>query len=373
MALVLSVSTLSIWVVITLLPWRPWASEPYLDADESGQDIRLDNITVLIPARNEAASIPSTLHALDHQGHGLNVIVVDDQSTDDTAAAARHALDRNLIVVPGKPLPIGWSGKLWALEQGRQYIQTPYTLLIDADIELQPGMVATAFSRLKHQDCQLLSLMAFPRMCSFWEKLVMPAFVYFFKLIYPFRLANSRLPWVAAAAGGFVLMETRLLNELGGFSAIRGALIDDCALARCAKSMNYRTWIGLSHSVRSQRSYRDIWEIWNMVARTAFTQLHYSIGLLILCTLLMLLGYAVPLLSLFGTPWELSNSLAAIALGFMMFTFRPTLKFYGRTSAWVLAFPLIGMLFLAMTWTSALRYWRGERAQWRGRTYSAEV
>lgn len=373
MELILAVSTLSIWVLITLMPWRPWTSEPFLDADESAPAALLDNITVLIPARNEAPSIPSTLRALDRQGQGFNVIVVDDQSTDDTAVAARNAMNGNLIVVPGEPLPIGWSGKLWALEQGRQYIQTPYTLLMDADIELQPGVLAAAINRLKQEDCQLLSLMAFPRMCSFWEKLLMPAFVYFFKLLYPFRLANSRFPRVAAAAGGFVLLETRLLNELGGFGAIRGALIDDCALARHAKSMNYGTWIGLSHSVRSQRSYQSVREIWDMVARTAFTQLRYSIGLLILCTLLMLLGFMVPLLSLIWPPWSLSNSSAALTLVLMMSTFRPVLRFYGRASAWALAFPIIGILFLAMTWTSALRYWRGERAQWRGRIYSAEV
>ncbi len=355
-----------------MLLWRPWTAEPSLDSVDGSRDILLEEITVLIPARNEASLIGQTLQALNRQGQGLSVVVIDDQSTDDTAVAARNSLDQRLIVVRGEPLPCGWSGKLWALEQGRQHIKTQYTLLIDADIELRPGIVAAALNKMKHQGYHFVSLVASPSMFSFWEKLLMPAFVYFFKLLYPFRLSNSRLPWVAAAAGGFVLVETRVLSEIGGFGAIKGALIDDCTLACRVKAMNFRTWIGLTHGVRSRRSYNSVNEIWNMVARTAFTQLHYSTLLLWVCTALMLIGFVVPIMGIFWHPWGLLNTLAACTLGVMTMTYLPTLGFYGRTYVWALAFSVIGTLFLAMTWTSAIRYWRGERSQWRGRVYSRD-
>lgn len=198
----------------------------------------------------------------------------------------------------------------------------------------------------------------------------MPAFVYFFKLLYPFRLSNSRLPWVAAAAGGFVLIETKVLHDMGGFGVIREALIDDCSLARRVKAMKFKTWVGLTHSVRSLRSYHGVNEIWNMVARTAFTQLHYSILVLGICTVLMLIGFVVPIVGIFWQPWSVLNYLAVCALAVMTITYLPILGFYDRRYIWALAFCVIGTLFLAMTWTSALRYWQGERAQWRGRVYS---
>lgn len=355
--------------MILLLPWFPWTAEPYLDSDQTLGDTLLNEVTALIPARNEATQIRRNLPALMSQGRGLNVIIVDDQSTDSTAKVATNLVNRKLIVVPGEPLLDGWSGKLWALEQGRQHIKTRYTLLIDADIELLPGIVATALNRMKHHGYHLLSLMASPHMTSFWEKLLMPAFVYFFKLLYPFRLSNSRFPGVAAAAGGFILIETKLLNDMGGFGAIREALIDDCSLARRVKAMKCKTWIGLTHSVHSLRPYNSVAEIWNMVTRTAFTQLHYSLVVLLGCTALMLIVFAVPLIGLFWHPWSLASTLAAGALICMMISYLPTLRFYRRAPSWALAFSVIGMLFLAMTWTSALRYWQGETAQWRGRGY----
>lgn len=361
------------WWSILLPPWRPWSRQPALDGQLvlplDNQD--LAEVTVLIPARNEAAFIRKTLQSLASQGRGLTIILVDDQSTDTTAQLAREVDIEDLVLLTGKPLPKGWSGKLWALEQGRRHVHSRFTLLMDADIQLQPGVVGALRERMKKQDLQFISLMAVPRMAGFWERLLMPAFVYFFKLLYPFRLANSPCSKVAAAAGGCILLETRLLDEIGGFASLRDALIDDCALARRIKSLGYKTWIGLTHSVHSLRPYKRLGDIWEMVARTAFTQLHYSLWLLGLCTLLMVLGFALPLVGLFH-PDFLTRYLAVAALIGMIVAYVPTLRFYDRSLVWALAMPLIGMLYLAMTWSSAIRFWRGERSRWKGRRYGRD-
>lgn len=372
MLLMLTLASAALWAGVALAPWRPWSATPYLDpAPRDPQETSVADITVLIPARNEARLIAHTLDALARQGPGLNVVLVDDQSTDGTAAVARRTLGEGLRIVPGRDLPPGWSGKLWALEQGRRHIATPYVLLMDADIELAPGVLAGAKDRLRSQGLDLLSLMAVPHMGGPWALWLMPAFVYFFKLLYPFRLSNSRFPGVAAAAGGFILLNTRALEDIGGFGAIRGALIDDCALARRMKRGGARTWMGLTHSVVSRRPYARLGELWNMVARTAFTQLHESWAWLALCTFTLVLAFAIPVLGLVAD--RTATLVAAIATCCaMILSYVPVLRFYGRSPLWALGLPLIGILFLAMTWDSALRYWRGEQAVWRGRRYIAQ-
>ncbi len=332
----------------------------------------MGDVTVLIPARNEARVIQKTLRSLASQGAALNVVVVDDQSTDDTAEIARKTTTHSLLVISGQPLPAGWSGKLWALEQGRPLVKTPLTLLMDADIELRPGLVRTLRDKMATDDLQFVSLMVEPSMTGRWEKLLMPAFVYFFKLLYPFRLSNSPFPKVAAAAGGCILLKTRLLEEIGGFAALRGALIDDCTLARKVKSVGGKTWLGLTHSARSLRSYTRLGDLGDMVARTAFTQLKYSNGLLMLCTAVMVIGFWLPWLGLFYPSAEVKTT-AVAALIAMMLSYMPTLKFYGRSPTWAFAMPLIGTFYLAMTWSSAIRYWRGERARWKDRAYTSRA
>jgi hopene-associated glycosyltransferase HpnB len=198
--------------------------------------------------------------------------------------------------------------------------------------------------------------------------MLMPAFVYFFKVLYPFPQVNSHPTRVAAAAGGCILVETRLLDQIGGFEFIKSAVIDDCALARRVKSQGSRIWLGLTHSVKSVRSYQLLRQMWDMVARTAFAQLHYSVGLLILCTLVMLLVYHVPVVMVASSN-ILIRYLALVSLTIMLLTYVPILRFYNRSLAWALSLPLVAALFLAMTWASAIRYWRGERSRWKGRVY----
>ena len=359
----------AIWLTILLLPWRPWSTNEVLDVSSPLPEVDLGDITVLIPARNEAETIKATLPALTAQGRGLNIILIDDQSSDGTGQVARKAVDENLLIIKGKSLPSGWTGKLWALEQGRSHIRTSFTLLLDADIEPLPGIIGELKRAMQERDVQLISLMAELRMDTFWEKLLMPAFIYFFKLLYPFRLSNTGTSRVAAAAGGCILLETRLLHEIGGFDSLRGELIDDCALARRIKTLGYKTWIGLTHSVRSIRPYEKLRTIWEMVARTAFTQLNYSGLLLALCTAIMILSFVVPGLGLF-LPSGMAKFFSALGLAIMILCYLPTLKFYGLPGRWALALPLIGILYLAMTWTSAMRYWLGGGSHWKGRAYS---
>jgi hopene-associated glycosyltransferase HpnB len=358
----------AIWVGVLLLPWQPWRTREVLDASPNPVPTDLGDVTVLIPARNESKTIAQTLRGVFTQGPNLKVILVDDQSTDNTVEAARGGAAGTVNVVSGRPLPSGWSGKLWALEQGRPFIKTPFTLLLDADIELRPGILAEMRKTVAKDGLQFLSLMAALRMVSLWERLLLPAFVYFFKLLYPFELSNGGSVRIAAAAGGCVLLETRLIDEIGGFRTIRKELIDDCALAKRVRSAGARTWIGLTHSVHSLRSYDSLSSIWNMVARTAFAQLHHSTLLLFLCTGLMMIAFCLPVAGLLF-PGRGSTFLSAVSLGAMILSYLPTLSYYGLSRAWSAALPLIGSLYLAMTWTSAFRTWIGKGAEWKERSY----
>jgi len=331
-------------------------------------DSALDEITVLIPARNESQVIQRTLQSVIKQGTGLKIVLIDDNSEDATVEKSREMRLSDLHIIQSSALPAGWSGKLWALEQGRSHVTTPYTLLLDADIELARGLITALREKMHRQGVPFISLMAAPSMASGWEKMLMPAFVHFFKILYPFARVNSHGTRIAAAAGGCILLETRMLDQIGGFKSIKSAVIDDCALARRVKSQGSKIWLGLTHSVKSVRSYQQLGEIWDMVARTAFAQLRYSLVILLPCTFVMILVYQVPVVMVASSN-SLIRHLALISLAIMFLTYVPILRFYNRSAAWALALPLVAALFLAMTWTSAIRYWRGERTRWKGRVY----
>ena len=364
----------ALWLCVLVLPWQPWRVRERLEPGpaEDAADISLEDVTVLIPARDEAMVIGDTLAALGRQGRGLRAVLVDDRSGDDTAEVARQAAPEGIVlnVQAGAPLSEGWTGKLWALEQGRRRIETPLTLLLDADITLRPGMLRALLAKRAETDAALVSIMAALRMRGGWEKLLLPAFIFFFRLLYPFHLSNGPGRRVAASAGGCVLVETAVLVQIGGFEAIRGALIDDCALARAVKDAGHRTWIGVSRGAESHRDYPTLGVVWRMVARTAYTQLRYSPVLLLLCTLLMALMFWAPIAGLGG---PLAAQIAgAVGLVGMTLCYLPTVRYYRLFSAWALTMPLIGTLFLAMTWHSALRDWGGRRSEWKGRVYGRE-
>jgi hopene-associated glycosyltransferase HpnB len=364
--------SVSLWVGLLLLPWRPWRNREIRETEGNGKGERLGDITVLIPARNEVEVIGRTMASVTAQGPDLKIVLIDDCSTDGTADHARQTAGDTLRILPGKPLPDGWGGKLWALEQGRRLVDTPMTLLLDADIELDPGILRTLRAAIRKEGLAFISLMAMPPMGTFREKLLMPAFVYFFKLLYPFALANKPSSKIAAAAGGFILLETRLLEEMGGFETMKDAVIDDCELARRVKSSGNRTWVGLTRSVRSVRPYGSLRDIGNMVARTAYTQLRHSKALLALCTLVMGVAFWVPIVALFSTnaavPYLATGALLAMVLSYL-----PTLRYYGRSRMWALCLPMIATFYLFMTWTSAIRFFRGERTRWKGRVYDGSM
>lgn len=364
----LSIAAAALWLVIVLLPWRPWGTREILDVETPGAGFYdSGELTVVIPARNESAQLRPTLLSLAAQGAAPKVVVVDDHSDDDTVDQALSVSQLDVEVIRSAALPEGWSGKLWALEQGLARVHTRYALLLDADIGLAPGTLAALQGKLREQGAGLVSVMASLRMESPWEKLLMPPFIFFFKMLYPFALANSADRRFSAGAGGCILVEMDVLRAIGGLTPIRDALIDDCALAARVKNAGYRIWIGLSRHIVSHRRYQTLAPIWEMVARTAFTQLHYSLLYLALCTALMVLLYWIPVVAiLVPAPPQLP---AVIACAAMYFIYLPTLRFYGLSALWGLAQPVVAALYLAMTWSSAMRYWRGERSRWKGRVY----
>lgn len=367
--LALALAAAACWAAVLLAPWRPWSARPHLDPDPSGA-APTQPVTVLIPARNEAALIGGTLAAVLDQGSALRALVVDDHSTDATAERAR-AVDPNRVqVLAADPLPAGWSGKLWALECGRRRVRTPWVLLLDADIELRPGVVGALQYKARHGNLALVSLMATLDQRGFWAGLLTPAFVYFFKLLYPFRLVNRLRYPVAGAAGGCMLLRTDVLEDIGGFAAVHDALIDDCALAAAVKNRGHPIWLGLSRAAVSRRATPRLRDLWMMVSRTAYVQLGRSPALLGLCTAAMLLVFAVPPAA------TLAGSGAARLLGLagwavMAASYLPVLGYYGRARVACVLLPFIGLLYLAMTWHSALRHWQGRGAVWKGRAYGA--
>lgn len=357
-----------LWLTVLVLPWRPWSTAERLDIRADDTPVDLSDITVLIPARDEASCIADTLRALQAQGNIARIVLVDDQSSDGTAEVARSIGLTNLQVLAGAPLPAGWSGKLWALEQASAQVETPYTLLLDADIELAPRALAALKTLMQNGELALASVMATLHMGNAWEKLLLPPFIYFFKLIYPFALSNRPRSPIAAAAGGCVLLRTDALRAIGGFSSLREAIIDDCTLAKRIKRQGGRTWLGLSREVRAIRPYATLANIWNMVARTAYTQLRYSKALLAVCTLMLGLSFIAPVAGLLCGD-SATIAAALVALGAMSWSYRPTIKFYGLHPLWVASLSFAACLFLAMTWTSAWRYWNGERSRWKNRSY----
>jgi hopene-associated glycosyltransferase HpnB len=358
-----------LWVALLFVPWRPWSTRERLEPLNEQAELNLSDVTVLIPARNEAAVIQRTLLPLGDQSKGLQVILVDDQSADETASLALSTLASGLLVLKGTPLPIGWTGKLWALEQGWRNTQTKLILLLDADIELDPQMIGALKQKLIREHLDLVSIMARLRMETFWEKLLAPAFIYFFKLLYPFSLGNNPSSGLGVAAGGCILVRSEALRKTGAFASIRNAIIDDCALAASVKKSGGRTWTGLSLSVRSHRPYPRLSNFFEMVERTAFTQLRYSIWLLLATTFVMILVFWFPWSGLLSSSLAV-RCLAAAGVCSMISTYLPTLRYYRRSILWAPMLPFVGGLFLLMTWSSALRYWRGKRSEWKGRVYA---
>jgi hopene-associated glycosyltransferase HpnB len=335
-------------------------------------------ICAVIPARDEAGTIEAAVRSLlgqDYPG-ALHVVLVDDNSADGTAEEARRAApgDARLDVIAGAPLAAGWTGKLWAVSQGVDYAthtapDTDFLLLTDADIAHESSNLRKLVAKAEAEKLDLVSLMVRLFTGTGWERFLIPAFVFFFQKLYPFRWVNDPAGGTAAAAGGCMLVRRAALDRIGGIAAIHDAVIDDCALAAAIKRSGGAIWLGLTDTTRSLRGYGSLGGVWRMVARSAYVQLRHSVLLLAGTVVGMALLYlAPPLAVMSGDPAAMLAGLAAWAL--MVFAYAPTLRLY-RLGAWHgVLLPLAGLFYTAMTLTSAWESWRGRGAGWKGRTYA---
>lgn len=378
----LSVLSLLIWGVLLFARGGFWRTRcaPPIAREQTGAIETWPAVVAVVPARNEADVIGEAVTSLLEQAYGgeFHVIVVDDHSTDGTADCARAAAlalgkPERLTVIKAEPLPAGWSGKVWAQSQGvaaigSRGLTADYLLLTDADIAHPADAVAQLVARAAIEQRDLVSLMVRLRCDSIWEKALIPAFVFFFAKLYPFSWVNNPRNKTAAAAGGCMLVKRSALEEAGGMESIRAALIDDCSLAAKIKHRGqgrHAIRLDVAASSRSLRPYDGPGEIWNMIARTAFTQLHYSPWLLVGTLFGMGVIYlAPPVVALVLGPlgWP-----AWLAWGAMCCAYAPMLRYYGRSPLWAPALPLVALFYVGATFASAVRYWRGKGGQWKAR------
>jgi hopene-associated glycosyltransferase HpnB len=355
--------------------WRGW-HEP----QPTGPTLTPD-VAVIIPARNEAALIGETLSALFAQNYPgrIEVIVVDDHSSDGTSEVARQAAlaagaaDR-LTIAAAPTLPPGWAGKVWAMQTGfeeasRFAAKARYILFTDADIRHGHGLIRRLVGRAEEGGLDMVSLMVRLRCVTFAERALVPAFVYFFRMLYPFAWVADRRRTLAAAAGGCMLVHRDALDRIGGLGAIRGRLIDDCALAGAIKPGG-DIRLDVAEGSLSLRAYERFGDMWHVIARTAYTELRYSplrlLGAVVGLTLVFLMP---PLLALFATgaaAWFGAAAWIAMAISFV-----PCLRYYRVSRTWAPALPLIALFYLAATVDSARQHWLGRGGAWKGRAQSA--
>lgn len=328
-------------------------------------------IAIVIPARDEAASVGQTIRSLARQDYAgpLHIFLVDDHSSDGTGDIARAAAGSDrLTVIESAAIPEGWTGKLWAVFQGIEAAgawHPEYVLLTDADIVHAPANLSRLTALADARGYSLVSLMVKLHCRTFAEKLLIPSFVFFFFMLYPPAWTSDPHKRTAGAAGGCMLIRREALERAGGIAAIRGELIDDCALARAIKRSRGRVWLAPSDDTFSVREYAGLGEIGRMISRTAFTQLNHSVWMLAGTVAAMMVTYVVPVL-LVGT---VPGALAWLA---MMVAYLPTLRYYGRSPLWAPLLPGIALFYTGATVHSAVQYWLGRGGAWKGRVHAAK-
>ncbi len=366
-----ALSALSVVIWLWLLAFRGgfWRDGPYLSTAPAPAE--WPEVVAVIPARNEAETIGRTIAGLLAQNYPgrFSVIVVDDRSEDTTASQARDAGGEHVTLISGAPLPDGWTGKMWAVSQGVAAVSSPtrYIWLTDGDIAHESDVLRSLVAAAEQRNLALTSQMVLLRCDSAWEKLLIPAFVFFFKKLYPFAWVNDPARQTAGAAGGCMLVRKDALAAAGGVAAIKNHVIDDCALARALKPHG-PIWLGLTHRSVSMRRYDTLGEIWSMVARTAFVQLGFSYFLLAATVFGMAVIYLAPPLTLCA-----GDVFGLIGWGLMSVAFVPTLRLYGLPVWRAALLPLAAVLYTAMTISSAYRYGTGRGPRWKDRAYSPQA
>ncbi|HEY7405915.1 MAG TPA: glycosyltransferase [Candidatus Angelobacter sp.] len=369
--------TLLLWGYLLLARGQFWRIRPIRPGEYSEADSSPARVVVIIPARNEADVIGRAVTSLLQQtgANTLDVFLVDDGSTDGTAQAARIGATTSgrpemLTVIEGQALPPGWSGKLWALQQGvdqGRAAAPDFFLFTDADIVHAPDNLATLVAIAEKGHYDLTSFMVKLHCESPAEKSLIPAFVFFFFKLYPPNWVADPRSVTAGAAGGCILIRPEALQKAGGIAAIRSEVIDDCALAARVKATGGKLWLGASDSTRSIRPYQGFADIGNMISRTAFNQLQHSVWLLLLALVGMAIIYLLPpALVLFGHS-KVPALLGALSWLMMAISFLPILRIYRLSPLWGLALPLIATFYLGATVHSAGQYWAGRGGKWKGR------
>jgi hopene-associated glycosyltransferase HpnB len=373
--LIFGVLPLAIWLHLIFGRGMFWRAAERDETDTPPAPAHWPAVTAVVPARDEADVIARSVGGLlaqDYPGT-FKVILVDDQSTDGTAEAARAAArtlgaEDRLAIWGGQPLPPGWTGKLWAVSQGveRAAAEAPdYLLLTDADIGHSADNLRQLVARAEAGGYVLVSLMARLSCANAAERFLIPAFVFFFQMLYPFAQVNRASSKVAAAAGGCMLARREALAAAGGIAAIRHEIIDDCALGRRMKAQG-PIWLGLTNRAVSLRPYNSIGEIGRMVSRSAYAQLGYSPLVLAGCIAGMVLTYlAPPVATIFGDGWL--RGAGALAWMLMAISFVPIARFYRVSALWGVGLPFIGATYTWFTIQSALQVWGGRGGMWKGR------
>jgi hopene-associated glycosyltransferase HpnB len=375
----LAIVPVVIWVYLAAFRGGFWLA-PYRVSNADRAPVRVPRVVAIIPARNEAPVIASAVTSLLQQegGENLQLIVVDDGSTDGTAETARAAAETagkssRVTVLTGSEIGSGWTGKLWALSQGitaAEALDADYFLFTDADIWHAPASVATLTGYAAAHDCDLVSRMVRLSSATLPERLLIPAFVFFFFKLYPPAWVASARHRLAAAAGGCVLIRPAVLRRIGGIASIRSHIIDDCALARAVKSTGGRISLELVRDTRSLRVYGRAGEISAMIARTAFAQLGHSYLAVLGTVIGMFLTYLLPVCLLMSSDLTLAGcGLAAVLL--MSLCYLPMVRFYELSPLWCLCLPPVALFYLGAVIRSAAEHARGIGGRWKGRVQDA--
>ncbi|WP_329388705.1 glycosyltransferase [Streptomyces sp. NBC_01351] len=376
-------ASLAAWLWLTLAQGMFWRTDVRLPRRTA--PTHWPSVAIVVPARDEAEVLPLSLPSLiaqDYPGEA-EVVLVDDGSTDGTAALALRLAHEQpglplTVVSPGDPDP-GWTGKLWALRHGIAHaraahpVEPDFLLLTDADIAHEPDSLRELVAAATSADLDLVSQMARLRVAGFWERLLVPAFVYFFAQLYPFRRINRPGARTAAAAGGCVLLRTRAAVKAGVPDSIRQAVIDDVSLARAVQRSGGRIWLGLAERVDSVRPYPVLGDLWRMVSRSAYAQLRHQPLLLAGTVAGLVLVYLVPpaaLLAGLATGYPAVAWAGGLAWLLMAGTYLPMLRYYRQPAALAPLLPFTAFLYLLMTVDSAVQHYRGRGAAWKGRTYA---